>query len=115
MFQPITPYRNSDTRGFGGRGPAANTIHEFGLDPARIPANCNAVALNIAIVNPVAPGFITVWPDGSPPPDTSVVNYPADGGAHNGSIVCGVVNRKFSLRLSTQAHVIVDVSGFWTP
>lgn len=115
MFQPVTPFRNSDTRGFGGAGVAANQIATFGVNPSIVPANAVAVAMNVTVVDPQGPGFLTVWPDGSPPPNTSVVNFPGGPGATNGALVCGLVNRNFNLRLNQQAHLVVDITGFWTP
>jgi hypothetical protein len=114
MMFSIHPYRNSDTRGFGGAGLAPGQPHRFGLNPAVFPADTVAIALNVAVVGARQPGFLTVWPDG-PVPDTSVVNYPGDGGAHNGTIVVGVKGLHFQLQLSTQAHLICDISAYWAP
>lgn len=111
MFQPIVPFRNSDTRGFGGAG-VAPTAHRFGLNTQQFPANTVAVAMNVAVVEPVGPGFCTVWPAG-PRPDTSFINFPARG-AHNGAIVVGIQDMAFFIQCSQQAHLICDITGFWT-
>lgn len=112
MFQPIAPFRNSDTRGFGGAG-VAPIAHRFGLNPAVFPANTVAIALNAAVVNPAAPGFCTVWTAG-PRPDTSFINFPA-GGAWNGAIVVGIQDMAFFIQANVTAHLIADITGFWTP
>ena len=112
MFHALAqPIRNSDTRGFGGAGvPSQN--HRFGLNPA-IPANATAIALNVAGIAQ-APGFITVWP-GGPRPDTSVVNMQGGGAATNGAVVTGVSGGAFMIFNSVPAHLICDITGFWTP
>ena len=113
MIHPVAKFRNSDTRAYGV--PLnANQDYEFGLDPARVPANAVAVALNIAAVPAGTPGWLDIRPAGSPFAETSTVNYEADG-AHNGATVVGVVGGKFTVRTSAPAHVIVDVTGYWTP
>jgi hypothetical protein len=113
MIHPVAKFRNSDTRHFGA--PLnANRDYEFGLDPARIPANAVAVALNVAVVPAGTAGWLDIRPAGSPPAGTSTVNYEATG-AHNGATVIGVKDLKFTVHTSAPAHVIVDVTGYWTP
>jgi hypothetical protein len=112
MFVPVKPYRNSDTRPFGG--PAAPGDHVFGLDPAKIPANVTAVALNVTAVDATEPGFVTVWPGGSRP-STSCVNYKGDRGSSSAGIVVGTSGRNFSIYNHTRCHLIVDVTGYWVP
>jgi hypothetical protein len=115
VFYPIRPFRNSDTRAYGGKGIAPNTKHTFGLNPNIFPANITAVAVNIAVVPAGNPGWLMVWPFGEarPNPVTSMINFEADG-AHNGAAILGVRDRKFEVELSAQGHVIVDVTGYWT-
>lgn len=113
MFFPINPFRNADTRAFGGAGIDPGE-HRFGLHPAVIPANAVAVALNVTVLPAGVAGFCTIWPDNHPRPNASVLNYEASG-AHNGAIAVGVANNHFRLFLDQRAHVIIDVSGYWTP
>jgi hypothetical protein len=112
MFQPIAPVRNSDTRAYPGKpvGPGEMT---FGVNGA-IPANAVAVAMNIVAVGATADGFVTVWP-GGPRTDTSVINFKGDKGAYNGALITGVQNRSFGIYTSQAAHLIVDITGYWTP
>lgn len=112
MIHPVAKFRNSDTRHYGvPLNP--NQDHEFGLDPAKVPANAVAVALNVAVVPAGTAGWLDIRPAGSPFQGTSTVNYEA-AGAHNGATVVGVTAGKFTVRTSAPAHVIVDVTGFWT-
>jgi hypothetical protein len=114
VFYPIRPIRNSDTRAFGGPGIAPMTEHVFGLNTSTFPANTTAIAVNAAVVPSGAAGFLTVWPDGTARPNTAILNYEATG-AHNGAAILGVKDRRFRVYLSSQAHVIIDVTGYWTP
>lgn len=113
MFQPIQPTRASDTRAWPGVPLDANKDYTFGLANV-IPSNAVAVAvaLNVAVVAPATAGFVTVWPSGARP-NTSMLNFDKNETA-NGSIVVGAVSGGFRIATSTRAHVIVDVTGYWT-
>lgn len=111
MFTPIAPYRNSDTRTFGGKGVPAGE-HTIALNPSAVPKGAVAVAVNVVAIPSGAAGFMTVWPSG-PRPDTSIVNYEASG-AHNGAGIVGVADSHIRLYQSTVAHFIVDITGYWT-
>lgn len=113
MIHPIDKYRNSDTRAFGVPL-EPNRDYEFGLDPAKIPVDAVAAALNVAVVATGTPGWLDIRPGGSPFRGTSTVNYEA-AGAHNGATIVGVERLKFIVRTSAPAHLIVDVTGYWTP
>lgn len=113
MIKPIAPFRNSDTRVWPKAPIPANVTQSWGLDESKVPKNAVAVALNVAAVPVGVAGWLAVFPDGQPFQDTSTVNF--DGtGAHNGAIVVGVRDGKFSLRSNAPVHVIVDVTGYWT-
>jgi len=108
----VQPFRNSDTRVFGGAGVEVRN-HRFGLDPKRVPRDAVAVALNFAVVSPAGDGFLTVWPKGSRP-ESSVVNF-RRGQTTSGSVVVGVDDLHFMVYASQRCHLVVDVTGFWTP
>lgn len=111
MFHPIHPFRNSDTRVFGGAGLPAGE-HKFGLN---IPKNAVAVAINVTMVNPKGAGFVTVWPDG-PRPNTSCLNFDASPRATCNAAIVGLNNEGgLSIFNSVTGHIIVDVTGYWTP
>lgn len=113
MFVPIQPFRNSDTRKYGV--PASVGSYPFGLNASVFPANVTAVALNVTVVDPSTSGFITVWP-GGPWPEASCVNFAGGVGETSGSVVVGVNGLSgFMIHTSSKAHLIVDVTGYWTP
>ena len=112
MIYPIDPYRNSDTRAFGGDGVAPGS-YRFGLSPSVFPADVCAIALSVTAISR-EPGYVTVWPADRARPDTSVVNTRGGGLADNGAIVVGVNGLDgFEIYTHTVAHLICDVSAYW--
>jgi uncharacterized protein YkwD len=84
-------------------------------DRGGVPANATAVTLNVTATGSLASGFATVYPCGTPRPDTSNVNFAA------GSTVANAVTSKVgadgTVCLYSQAatHLIVDVNGYYPP
>lgn len=114
MFHPIRPVRNSDTRPGGYPGiPVGPGDMVWGLSD-QIPADAVAVAMNVVAISTAGDGYVAVWP-GGPRTNTSVVNYQGDGKAYNGSMLTGVMNRSFGIYTHTPAHIIIDITGYWTP
>src|SRR5690606_30838147 len=115
-FQPIEPFRNSDTRTWPGVPAKKNTRLEFGCNPAVIPQNAVAVAMNVAVIGTGGPGYLTIWPGNPTPtakPNTSVVNF-ENTRARNGAITVVVRDLKFFLEVAdADAHIIVDITGYW--
>jgi hypothetical protein len=95
-------------------GTSANPgkTHTFALSPV-IPADAVAVALNVTVISPTKSGYLVVWPSGPTPP-TSTVNF-APGEIISSSAIIGVKNGNFNIEIvGSSAHVIVDVTGYWT-
>ncbi len=78
-----------------------------------IPSDAEAVALNIVSVNPVRPGFITVWPCGTSRPTTSSLNYPGRSVVANNVVATVGVNGSVCLYAHSDTHVVVDVTGWF--
>jgi hypothetical protein len=109
----LLPFRNSDTRVFGGAGVAANVPLRFGLNVEKFPKNTAVVSMNVTVVGARSPGFLTVWTSGVKP-STSVINFGGDRGAYNGSIVVGVDDMHWMMQTTHQAHLVCDISAYWT-
>ena len=112
MLHPVKPFRNSDTRFFGGAVSPGNRV--FLVNGDIIPANAIAIAMNVSALDADQAGYVTVWPGGSRP-DTSCLNYQGDRFAYSAGIVVGLVNRGFSIYNHTKCHLICDITGYWTP
>ena len=117
----ITPARLLDTRpggattdgqfvGGGVLG-AATPLTLTVAGRGSVPADATAVMLNVTVVGPVDPGYLSVWPSG-PFPGTSNLNFAA------GSIVPNMVFSALtggSLRIMASGgapHVVVDVVAY---
>jgi hypothetical protein len=121
-FQPRSPARVLDTR-LGTGAPlgrvAANTALTLTL--AGAPAGARAAVLNVTVTQPMATGFVTVWPapaDGSActtagAPDASNVNFVAGQTVANQVTVGAAGDGRLCLKTTAAAHLIADVSGWY--
>ncbi|MDX2381420.1 MAG: SpoIID/LytB domain-containing protein [Acidimicrobiia bacterium] len=80
---------------------------------AVVPADAEAVAVNVTAVDALAPGYLTVWPCGTTRPGTSNVNYTA--GRHavaNGVMATVGAGGSICLYAFAATQVVVDVVGW---
>ena len=77
-----------------------------------VPADADAVMLNVTAVGPVAAGFLTVFPCGSPRPIASNVNYVAGDVVPNAVLAKVGAGGKVCIYTSQGTDVIVDVTGY---
>ena len=112
-FHAITPQRLLDTRGgfplFGGT-PLALQVSGVGGVPAS-PLPSGAV-LALTMVNPVGPGWATVYPCATGQPNTSMINVVSNHEQTNAVIPALDAAGTVCLFSSTTSHVLVDVSGW---
>ncbi|HEX5118287.1 MAG TPA: PKD domain-containing protein [Pseudonocardiaceae bacterium] len=118
-FTPIQPTRLLDTRTTigGHRGPlGANgvaAVQVRGL--AGIPDDATSVALNVTAVAPTKPTFITVYPDGTPRPDTSMLNVDAGQTVHNLVVVpIGTDGKVDFFNNQGRVNLVAEVAGYFT-
>ncbi len=119
-FNTLTPCRLVDTRGpngpLGGPSLAAGQNRTFTLAGAcNIPANASALSVNITIISPSAPGFLTLYAGGSGLPAVSNLNFSAGQvRANNAIVTLGELGdaTTFLGQGSGNAHVIIDVNGY---
>jgi hypothetical protein len=84
--------------------------------PCGIPAEANALALNVTVTEPTAPGHITVFPLGVPLPLASTINYRAGQTRANNAIIPLGTNDSISIfcgQSSGTTHFIIDVVGYF--
>jgi len=79
-----------------------------------VPASATAVALNLTVVDPVAQGYVTVWPCGVPRPVASNVNFPSGSRIANNVIAPIGAGGKVCIYAHAGTDVVVDVAG-WFP
>jgi hypothetical protein len=121
-FYTLTPCRVLDTRDpngpYGGPALAAGADRTFVLaGRCGLPSSATAVSLNVTVTQPTAgPGFLTVYPAGTPLPLASTVNYRAGITRANNAIIplgeAGAVTAHCGQGGGT-AHLIVDINGYF--
>ena len=121
-FYPLTPCRIVDTR-LGQGGPTLQGMTEYDYQIQNIcdvPTNAQAYSLNFTVVpgNNVPVGYLTVWPQGQPFPNASVLNdYTATVVANAAIVPAGGNGGEISAWAYTfgKTDLIVDVNGYFAP
>jgi len=80
-----------------------------------VPANAQAVDLNITATGNTSGGYITAYPCGTSLPTVSNVNYAGDGDIANHAVVAIPPSRTICFYASTATHLVVDITGYWAP
>jgi len=132
-YTPLNPTRVCDTRSgnlsglsgpalqCNGAGNGGSTIAAGGTKVINVagdfgvPSNATAVVLNVTAVSPAAPGYLTVFPTGSPKPVASNVNFVAGQVVPNLVQVGMGTNGDISIYASSRTDIIVDVEGYVSP
>ena len=120
-FFTLIPCRVLDTRGapgpLGGPALAAGQTRMFSLHGAcGIPSTARALAVNLTVVGPTAPGHLRLFAANEQPPSTAVTNFIAGQTRGTQTFVrlspTGEV-AAFAGIPSGAAHVVLDVSGYF--
>lgn len=110
----VSPARLMDTRDTMGKvGPDSVTqLRVTGV--AGVPANANAVMLNMTVTGPTTGSYLTVWPAGQPQPNTSNLNFEAGRTVPNHVIATVGQGGEISIyNKAGSTHVIVDLVGWY--
>lgn len=114
-YVALTPQRALDSRTNGGAFGQGETRS---LDlSGRVPSSATAVVLNLTATAPTQPGYLTVWPTGSPQPLASSLNKKAGETRSNSVTIAlpGGSNAR-SVNIFNQAgstQVVVDLLGYY--
>jgi PKD repeat protein len=119
LFVPLDPDRVFDTRpgepapGPKGQIAAGATIRPAIAGAAGIPDAAGGVLLNVTMVG-TAPSFGRLWPAGGDEPTTSNVNVGSAGDVRaNGAVLALGTGGDLDVTVSSAAHVIADVAGYF--
>ena len=113
-FNAVDPARLVDTR--GGSTPGAGMTTRLPVaGRGGVAGDASAVTLNVTSTGSLAAGFVTVYPCGTPRPNTSNLNF-----APGATVANAVTSRvgdggAVCIYNSAPTHVIVDVSGYYPP
>lgn len=122
-FIPIRPCRIVDTRGgapFTGGAFGASEARDYqfsasGAPCDGLPSTVSAFSLNITVTQAAGPGFLAIYPRGTPPsPLVSTVNYTTGQTIANAAIVPTDAQGFITIVAGVSGtHVIVDVNGYY--
>jgi bacillolysin len=124
-FSSLVPARLLETRqgrttvdgafnGLGLRG--AGTITALTVNGRGNVANdAAAVALNVTVTEAQAAGFLTVYPCGGDPPNSSSLNYVAGSTVPNAVVSKVGVNGQVCFFTQSPIQLVVDTNGFFGP
>jgi hypothetical protein len=122
-FIALFPCRLVDTRApafpapLGGGFLPPATVRSYTLTGVcNLPANAQAISLNVTVVHPVGPGFITLWPEGGAFPPVSTLNYLGGDVIVNAAVVPLSATGGISMALGVSGgDVILDTNGYYAP
>jgi hypothetical protein len=111
---PLVPGRLLDTRTGGVQVAAGDTQHVRVGGITGIPNNTVAVVLNVTATGPDRPGFVTVFPCGTPPPDVSNLNFsPGETIANAVTVELGQFGQ-VCMYTTAKTDLVVDLDGIYT-
>jgi hypothetical protein len=122
-YHALTPSRILDTRnGIGLSGPSAShSARAFQVTGAGgVPAGATAVTGNVTVTAQTSAGYLYIGPTSTNNPTSSTLNFPVGDDRANGVTVAlsgtGSLSVTFVAPTSgPTAHVIFDVTGYFTP
>ena len=129
VFVPVHPVRIMDTRSATKTGPVTGPVASGsitalpidgittnGVDLPSTGITAVAVAVTVTGQNQNAPGYLIVFPAGTPPPETSTVNFPATGTITNNAIVPVGPGGAIAIDNGSidSVQLIVDITGYFT-
>ena len=116
-YKSVSPVRVLDTRkptGVPVKAPVPAGGH-LSLDlSSQVPAGTKAVTMNVTVTGPKAGGYLTVYPDGTPAPIASNLNFSAGQTVPN-LVTVPVDNGKVDFQNSSggTVDVIADLAGYY--
>jgi hypothetical protein len=116
-FHTVEPCRAADTRATEGPPIAGGATRDFMLrGKCGVPATAETVAINLTVVSPSVPGYLTLFGAGQIAPLSSNANFSAGQVRANNAIVALGVEGKVSVlagMAAGQVDVLVDVVGYF--
>lgn len=110
----VAPVRAVDSREEPGRVPLAPDVTRTIPLASYIPVDATAVVGNLTVTEPEADGVMTVFPCGGPVPLASNLNFRA-GESRAVAVTVGLgAGAELCVVSSTTAHVVFDVSGYYS-
>lgn len=120
-YHPVGPNRILDTRAHIGV-PTTTPVQAYGTLPVQIAGaggvpvtGASAVVLNVTVTAPTASGHLTAYPDGTPQPTSSNLNWVKGETRPNQVVVPIGADGKIDLyNFGSTSHFVADVSGYYS-
>ena len=121
QFTPLSPMRLLDTRSSDGRIngasggaaiPAQRVVKIAVAGRRGVPADIEAVSVNLTVTAAQADGYLTAYPCGQLP-NASNVNYAAGVDTANSAQIPISGTGEICLWASSALHILVDINGVW--
>jgi hypothetical protein len=115
-FETASPCRLADVReGTGFERVDGQIVRVYVTNRCGVPDAATAVALTVTVDNTATagPGYVSIWPEGSPMPTASIVNYRSREIRANATIVRVGNGGAVDLFAQNGAPLIVDVTGWF--
>ena len=109
---PLEPSRLYDSRGGDGRRPDGSVTVVQVTGRGGVPADATTAVLNVTALDASAPGYMTVFPCGTAPPDASNLNFPVGVTIANAVIAKLDAAGKVCVFTSGSAGLLVDAGGY---
>jgi hypothetical protein len=123
-YVPLTPTRILDSRdgtgGLSGRF-GSHVARTFGVSGhGGVPSSANAVTGNLTVTGQSSPGYLYIGPVAMNNPTSSTLNFPLNDDRANAVAVALGAGGTLSITyaapmLGPTAHVVFDVTGYFTP
>ncbi len=125
-YTSLVPYRLLDSRSGAttvadewntkwGAG-VSRGVTVVGVSTSGVPADADAVVLNVTATGPTAGSFLTVWPNGEARPTASNLNFAAGATVPNAvTAKVGTLGKVQIYNDKGSVDVIVDVVGYFEP
>jgi hypothetical protein len=114
VYTSVLPERLLDTRvAPTPRVGAGQTVALTVAGTATVPDNAGAVSINVTALDADAPGFVTVWPCGTPRPTASNLNLGPDQAVPNLVVSKIGTDGQVCLFTMTDADLVVDLQGWF--
>ena len=110
--RPGLPTVDGVAQGGGARSAGSSTIVAV-AGRAMIPVAATAAVLNVAVTNAGAPGFLTVYPCGSPVPNAANLNFTASSTSSKLAVAKLGTGGSVCIFTSAPTDLVVDVDGFF--
>jgi hypothetical protein len=107
------PERLLDTRDEDGTAVGPDTAVRVPLPPG-VPTDASALAINLTVVETRSNGFFTTYAAGSERPTASVLNADRAGQFRAAATIVPVTEDGFEVYTNAGAHLIVDMTGWFT-